>query len=80
MLEELQSLFEMIANAQETVEKGINQKAQELAKRIAPVPEKQEKEPVVEGKKQVEREDERVGQEQAQVEQEQALQVILQVL
>jgi len=72
MLEELQSLFEMIANAQETVEKGINQKAQDLAKRIAPVPEKQKKEPLVEQEKQVEREDERVGQEQAQVEQEQA--------
>ena len=38
-----------------------------------PAPEKkQEKEPVVEQKKQVEREEERVGQEQARVEQEQA--------
>ena len=68
MLEELQGLFEMIANARETVEKGINEKAQELAKRIAPVPD--EKTPVQEQEKQVKREQTQIRREQAQIDKE----------
>jgi hypothetical protein len=68
MLEELQGLFEMIANARETVEKGINEKAQELAKRIAPVHD--DKTPVQEQEKQVKREQTQIRREQAQIDKE----------
>lgn len=72
MLENLQKIFEMIANAQQIVEKGINERAQALAKSLAPIPadeRKLEKKPVQEEK--VQEEAQKEAQQEAQIKQAQ---------